>query len=180
MRKNLRNLEVSGAIFSIVVGAMLHFLYEWSGSITFVGLFSAVNESVWEHTKLFFFPLLIFMAVELYFQKDKKRVLLAKVMEALFGLTFIISFYYTYTGVFGKGFFVVDILSFIVAVLIGKFISYKIISSKVNYRGYIALHVAVLILLTIFFFTATFIPPKIPLFQDKNNGQYGIENNKGV
>lgn len=43
-------------IFISVLGVLLHFTYEWSGDNAVVGLFSAVNESTWEHLKLLFFP----------------------------------------------------------------------------------------------------------------------------
>ena len=39
-------------IFISVLGVLLHFTYEWSGDNAVVGLFSAVNESTWEHLKL--------------------------------------------------------------------------------------------------------------------------------
>lgn len=41
-------------IFISVLGVLLHFTYEWSGDTAVVGLFSAVNESTWEHLKLLF------------------------------------------------------------------------------------------------------------------------------
>ena len=46
-------------IFISVLGVLLHFTYEWSGDNAVVGLFSAVNESTWEHLKLLFFPFLL-------------------------------------------------------------------------------------------------------------------------
>lgn len=48
-----------GAIFSLAVGALSHFFYEWSGGSTAAGIFFPVNESVWEHMKLVFFPFLV-------------------------------------------------------------------------------------------------------------------------
>ena len=45
-------------IFISVLGVLLHFTYEWSGNNPIVGLFSATNESTWEHLKLLFFPML--------------------------------------------------------------------------------------------------------------------------
>lgn len=41
-------------IFISVLGVLLHFTYEWAGDNAVVGLFSAVNESTWEHLKLLF------------------------------------------------------------------------------------------------------------------------------
>jgi ethanolamine utilization microcompartment shell protein EutS len=56
--------EIVGAVFIVFLGSALHFTYELSGKLVFVGAFSAVNESVWEHLKLAFWPSLIWMLIE--------------------------------------------------------------------------------------------------------------------
>ena len=42
---------VEGLVISIL-GSILHFTYGWSRGNKFVAIFSAVNESTWEHIKL--------------------------------------------------------------------------------------------------------------------------------
>ncbi|MEM3021819.1 MAG: DUF6512 family protein, partial [Candidatus Caldarchaeum sp.] len=54
----LKQTEVGGFFFIVFAGSLLHFTYELSGGNMVVALFSAVNESVWEHLKLPFFPAL--------------------------------------------------------------------------------------------------------------------------
>ncbi len=39
----------------------LHELYEWTGEKLAIGLFAPVNESVWEHLKLAFYPVILLM-----------------------------------------------------------------------------------------------------------------------
>jgi len=46
--------ELLGIVFIVLVGSALHFTFELSGDNPLVGVFSAVNESVWEHLKLGF------------------------------------------------------------------------------------------------------------------------------
>ncbi len=46
-------------LFVIVLGTLMHFMYNWSGKHPFAGLIAPVNESVWEHMKLLFFPMLL-------------------------------------------------------------------------------------------------------------------------
>ena len=48
----LRRYEVIGAVIVCILAPVFHFLFEWSGGNPFVGIFAAVNESVWEHTKI--------------------------------------------------------------------------------------------------------------------------------
>ena len=49
MRKYVLKWEISGIVFVFLLGALLHFVFEWSGESRIVGLFASVNESVWEH-----------------------------------------------------------------------------------------------------------------------------------
>ena len=53
-RRRVLFFELTGIVFIIILGSILHFTFEWSGSQVVVGVFSAVNESVWEHFKLGF------------------------------------------------------------------------------------------------------------------------------
>ena len=65
--------QIGVIVFSLIVGTLLHFTYEWSGENKFIASFSAVNESVWEHLKLVFYPMLIAGIVEYFFvKKDSK------------------------------------------------------------------------------------------------------------
>ena len=52
MYRRLNIFLIIGAVFTIITGTLLHFVYEWSGESLFVGIFSPINESVWEHLKL--------------------------------------------------------------------------------------------------------------------------------
>jgi hypothetical protein len=54
--KSVLLFELVGIVFIIFLGSALHFTFEWSGNQPAVGIFSAVNESVWEHLKLAFWP----------------------------------------------------------------------------------------------------------------------------
>lgn len=56
--------EIIGTAFIIFLGSAFHFTYELSGRLAVVGAFSAVNESVWEHLKLAFWPSLIWLLIE--------------------------------------------------------------------------------------------------------------------
>ena len=55
----------AGILFTLIIGTLLHFTYEWSGENPFVALYSPVNESVWEHLKLLFFPVLLYTFFEI-------------------------------------------------------------------------------------------------------------------
>lgn len=172
----LKNLEIIGAVLGIIGGVKLHFLYEWLESSQVVGLFSAVNESVWEHTKLLFFPIVFFMIVEWFWVKDKNLLFFAKLGEYLVTTLFIISFFYTYTGALGiKEVLIVDIASFVFAVIFGKALSYAILTSDYKPKLPTWIHAFALVLIFVFYGFVTLNPPQVPLFQDPETGTYGIE-----
>ena len=58
-KKSVLIFQIISAIFTIILGTILHFTYGWLNKNLLVGAFSAVNESTWEHLKLLFFPMLI-------------------------------------------------------------------------------------------------------------------------
>jgi hypothetical protein len=49
--KSALGYKLVGIVFIIIIGSLLHFTFELSGHQA-IGVFSAVNESVWEHLKL--------------------------------------------------------------------------------------------------------------------------------
>ena len=60
MNKNkIKKIQIFSIIFTFILGTLLHFTYKLSGNNQLVGVFSAVNESTWEHLKLVFFPMLL-------------------------------------------------------------------------------------------------------------------------
>ena len=55
-----------------ILGTLFHFVYDWSGQMWFVGLFVPVNESTWEHMKLLFVPMLIYIMLgNLYIKRQE-------------------------------------------------------------------------------------------------------------
>ena len=83
-KKKVFYIQLGVAIGSIVIGTLLHFLYQWTGENCVIAAFSAVNESVWEHLKMLFFPMLLFGIGECFFVKDTvNNYLEAKVIGIL-------------------------------------------------------------------------------------------------
>ena len=65
MRRQIDWWELGGFLFTVAAGTALHFLYAWSGQRSWAAVFSAVNESVWEHMKLLYVPLFLLSMVQL-------------------------------------------------------------------------------------------------------------------
>ncbi len=170
---NLPRVSVGGAVFGVVLGSLLHFTYQASGRLAVVAVFSAVNESPWEHLKLYFFPILLYVAVEWFMVSDKAVLLFAKLVQIVAGIVFIEGFFYTYTGALGIENVWVDILSFVVAMGSGYALSYRLIARGATGRFPAWLSGAAIAMFLLFFITATFAPPHLPVFRDGNTGGYG-------
>ena len=121
--------ELLGAFFIIIVGALFHFMFEWLGSFPPIGGFFPVNESVWEHLKLPYWPLIIYSLIEFKFIREKSNNLIfAKTIAILINIGVILITFYTYTAILGTELLIIDILSFIIGVIIGQFVSAKVMS----------------------------------------------------
>ena len=55
-----------GFLFISIIGTLLHFTYDFSNHNKVVALFSAVNESTWEHIKIAVTPFFIWSLVDGY------------------------------------------------------------------------------------------------------------------
>lgn len=175
MKYKILSWELYGIIFVFIVGALLHFVFEWSGESFFVGALASVNESVWEHFKQGFWPMAIYATFEYgLFGKYYNNFITAKavavyVIPVITGLIF-----YGYTAILGEEILVLDILIFAVAITLGQLISYRMITLAklpryINYLSIISVIILALVLVVF-----TFLPPHLPIFLDHNTGKYGI------
>jgi hypothetical protein len=175
LSKKVLIYEIVGTLFIVFLGSAFHFTYELSGKLAIVGAFSAVNESVWEHLKLAFWPSLIWLLIEyMPLKKLANNFLTAKTMGTYLMVAIIPILFYLYTSITGSSILAIDITTFIVAVVLGQFLSYNLF--KKNQFSRIADKVALvmLVVLGISFTVFTFYPPHLPIFQDPISRGYGI------
>lgn len=162
--KGLKSYIITGIIFVSVLGTLLHFAYTLSGNNFIVGLFTPINESIWEHTKLLFFPMLIYSLYQHRKIKDNYPcVLSAMILGALSGVLLIIILFYTYSGIIGFNIAFADIAIFYISVIASFYIAYKsTLSCKID-KYNVALQILSIVLVCLFI-TFTLYPPDIPLF----------------
>ena len=169
----IKNYQIFSAILAGVLGTLLHFTFQLSGENMIVGSFSAINESVWEHLKLVFFPMLLTTIIGyFYIGRSLPNFLCSKTLGILASISFIIIFFYTYTGIIGKSSVFIDIASFFVAVILGEYLTYKLITSNFKCNNRIAL--VILATLLICFIGFTYFTPNIGIFKDPITNKYGI------
>ena len=164
IRKNLRAF-----IIISILGTLLHFTYDFFGQNPIIGIFSAVNESVWEHQKLLYFAI-IFYSIPEYLLSDRRihNYAVATAIGITVAILSIITLFYTYTGIIGFDITFIDIALYYIGVLIFLFVRGIIIKNRFLESG-TANRIAIvyIIILSILFAIFTFFPPKIPLFIPK-------------
>lgn len=174
MKVSIKNFQIFSAIFVMILGTLLHFTYEWSEGNLLVASFSAVNESTWEHLKLLFYPMLLTTIIGyFYFSKTKHIFLCANTIGILTAVSFTTVFFYTYTGIIGTNFAFLDIGSFFIAVILGEFITYRLLLTNFVCNKRFAFIVLVVLLLCFVLFT--YAPPEIGLFRDPISNGFGIQ-----
>lgn len=170
-----RTWELLGVVVIFSAGAALHFAFEWSGYWKPIAWFVAVNESTWEHFKLAFWPGFIW-ALMGYFIVGKAacNYWLAKSLGLLSMPVIIAGIFYSYTTVVGKNYLWVDILSFLLAISAGQFISYRVfVKNKLNV-SFQRLGVLGIVGMILAFVLFTYIPPHLFLFEHVQTHEYGI------
>lgn len=163
--KMIKKWEIVGAIISVVLGSLLHFVFEWSGNNKIVGIFGAINESTWEHLKLAFWPTFFFAILEwLFWGRENINFCFATFIKLISMPIIIIVLFYGWLAFFPDN-FVYDVSIFVIAVVVGYFLSYKIIKSKCK-CGFEVISKILITILLILFSTFTYFPPKSILTTD--------------
>lgn len=164
-------LEIVGIFFTIIVGALLHFAYQYSGNNRIVGLFTPVNESTWEHLKLLFFPMLLYSIMEYFaFGRDVSNYIGAKSIGIVIGMILIVVLFYAYTGILKRNALLADIAIFMISVVAAYIIGWQIMINGCPIPNY---SIILIIMFIIFFFVFTYYPPHNILFLDPVSKGYG-------
>lgn len=174
MYTKLSHWQISGFIFTCIAGVLLHFLFDWSGESFLVAPFSAVNESIWEHMKLLFFPMFAFALLESrYIGTEYANFFCVKLIGIAVGTALIPTLYYTLNGILGSLPDWVNIAIFFVCVFISYYIENRLFANNTVSCSSPQTAVWILIAIAVIFGVTTFFTPKIPLFKGPVTGTYG-------
>lgn len=158
-----------------VIGSFLHFTYAWSGKNKFVAVFSAVNESTWEHIKLALSGMFCCMLVDVWFLGENPNYWIARSVSFVVPVLVIPMIFYTYTSWTKKPILAVDISSFVVAAFLSSLVFAWILELKpVGEMGGVVSIVISLIILVAYLLLTKF-PLRMFLFRDPITGQYGYD-----
>ena len=164
--KKLWDRKYWAILVCIAVGILLHFAYDFLGQNAFVGIFAATNESVWEHLKIALWPEYIFLLVYLAIKKPPLSQWVVAGGWLLLTTSFILTtFYYTYTGIIGDHFVVIDIAIFILSILFGFYMFFGLMAEEKQHSLILTIFCAMVLAAFLFFLCFfTKFPPSLGMF----------------
>ena len=171
----LKKDKIISTIGIIILCFLFHFIYEWIPS-TLTSIFFPVNESIWEHMKLFISPICFYGIID-YIILTKTKVpfnnfllnILVTSVSSIF--IYLIIFLPVYNLIGENMIFSISLM--IIVIIISQIISYYILRlNHIKYANIISL--VLIILIYILFGYLTYHPIHNYIFLDKHHNIYGI------
>lgn len=174
-KRKILKWEILGFFVITLIGTAFHFCFEWSGNFKPLALFCAVNESVWEHLKIGFWPAVFYAIAEYFaFGKNNKNFITAKTL-AFYVIPIVITVvFYILEAAMDHHPLWMDIALFNLAILLSQIVSYKVLTSSKDYSKYNRISYILLLIIVAAFSLLTYFPPKLGLFMESRTGIYGI------
>lgn len=162
----LKKYTLTGILFVIIAGTIAHFVYPWTGDSFLAGLFFPVNESTWEHMKLVYFPMLLYgIYMNGRLKKEYPAVTSALSAGILLGTLLIPVIFYTYSGILGENYLLLDIATFVVSILLAFLAVYRLTLSG-SLTSCTSWFVWLIAFIGLGFLLFSYMPPAIGLFQN--------------
>lgn len=140
-------------LVTVTLGTLNHFIYEWTNKFGLLKPFVSIDESVFEHLKLIYYPMIFVSIFESFFSKKNiSDNLLTRNIGAISACILLVIFNFTYKSFNNnESIPLIDISSYYIFVLFGYIISIKLeklekidIFRKISY---------ILLFITIIFFS---------------------------
>lgn len=182
-RRKVLLWEAGAFVFIMLAGSALHFVYELSGFSAVAAVFGSVNESTFEHLKLFFWPALIFALIQhAYMRQEVNNFWWGKGLAMLATPLGVILSFYFYLGILlpitGRGLLAADIGTGVFGVLVGNIVSYRMLTSPERGRSRRLAGLGLMGLLAVAMATSAWLTPRFFLYENfygyEYRGEYGI------
>lgn len=171
-----KQFQTVSAFILFGLRSLWHDLLKTLGNYYYFAAFCPINDSVWEHGKIVLNPLIVWSLVEYFYQKpsDFSYFVSVKCYTMFYAILLEYSYYYTYTGIIGHGFLIVDILDVLVCMIYACYLSCECYSVKItSFQSKMC--IMCVIILQIMFITFTFYQPHIPFFWCTITKRYGAD-----
>jgi len=157
----------------MIVGVPLHYLYDATGKFWASGLIGPVNESAWEHFKLFYWPMVILGFFEYPFMRRRfASYFMPKFVSMLTAFVAMTFFYYIPRALFGSS-LLISIGSFALSAVAAQIVFF-LMARRTGIKKSETTGILLIIILGVMFISFTFAPPHLIPWLDMKGGFYGI------
>jgi len=170
---DIKTIFILSFCFLIIFGSLLHFTHDWIKKGILLHIFSALNESTWEHMKLLVAPTILVGILQYIFLKGSYQNLFNSIFILLLVEVISIPLLFEPLRILLKKVpFPITILIFILSILFGLLTQSYFLKNNISLFSE---EVALLLSLGIvgIFAIFSYYPPKIFLFKDPVTGKYG-------
>lgn len=164
--------------FISIIGSILHFTYDFSKHNNIVAIFSAVNESTWEHIKMALSGYFLWSFIDAFFLIQNNNYFFAKLIGLLTIILLIPLIFYGYKMFTSKPILLIDIGNFFLSVFLSQLFTYLIINIKPVGNIVNIISIFLIVLIFLFYIVGTFFPIKNFIFKDPITKRYGIHGHK--
>jgi hypothetical protein len=175
-KKLLRRWSIIGVFITFLLDGGWHFLYSNVMQNGIIASIAPVNESPWEHAKLFFIPaIIVYLIIYLIAGKKFPNFIFSHAVSLLLMPVMMIALFYAYQIVIPDSLAADLVLTFIVLAL-GQLIAYKLTVSnlKLSGIGYNTAAAVIILAILAVFIAFTYNPPHWTPFMDPEKLKYGI------
>ncbi len=122
--------DLAGIPVVVVGGMLLHFCFAWGGSRPVLAVFCPINESVWEHLKMAYWPVVLLTGVQLAVTEASPTLLAARAIGFYAMCVVILGLYFLTAALLPHATMrtrlAVDGAIFVLAVVVGQVVSLSV------------------------------------------------------
>ena len=161
----------------IIIGSLLHFLYDWVGEKRWAAILGAVNESYWEHIKIAVWPVVLLQVMLFALGGHRYPAFMPAATVAIYSLPVsMIGIVWLYKAFTKRNILWLDITVFGVVIVLAQFIFVQLLQQLQADPVTVALSVPYLLGILGAFWRFSLKPPSEPdVFVDPLTDEYGIE-----
>lgn len=170
---NIQVIMFISFIFASTLGVILHFTHQWFKKGILIHIFSAINESTWEHTKLSFYPILLMLIIHYFIPSIN--------YPGFIGISFFISFlsiivipllYYPIRAINKREIPFVSISLYFFCMGICLLLEYYFVNNRTYLLPDLVGIIGIIFMFSLYTYF-TYFPPKIFLFKDPIFKRFG-------
>lgn len=145
-------IYIFGILFTSLMGTIGHFLYKFTNKDKIIGFLFSTNESLYEHLKLGFTPMLMWMIVENFKLMNNHSLIVMKGLSMLVFILILIIPYLITAKIFHKNYTFINLASFYIGIIM-SYLTTFLLNNKIylsNVSKFVGIIVFILVIASYF------------------------------